>query len=66
MSWKPIVRICAACGLSIAVVIGEEREHVHVETYAPPLAFTTNLYVAVTSAPVLNVSDWPRDWLRNR
>jgi hypothetical protein len=54
LNWKPFARLCGVCGLSLAVVVGEEPEHVHVETYASAPAFTTNLYTAATSAAVLN------------
>jgi hypothetical protein len=31
MAWKLSCRLCGICGLSLAVVLGEEREHTHVE-----------------------------------
>ena len=50
MNWKPFAKLCGACGLSLAVVVGEEREHVHVEAYTPGSAFTVNLYTVTSTA----------------
>lgn len=50
MNWKPFARLCGICGLSLAVVVGEERKHVHVEMYAPGPAFMVSLYHVATSS----------------
>jgi hypothetical protein len=50
MNWKPFARICAACGLSLAVIAGEEREHLHVEEYNSPAHLLSSPIVVVTSA----------------
>ena len=54
MSFKPLYRICGACGLSLAVLVGEEREHTHVETQVSATFWDAeNLYVAGTSSAVV-------------
>ena len=51
MKFRPFCRICAACGLSLAVVLGEEHEHLHVEVEVNPVFFrANNLVVATTTA----------------
>jgi len=48
MDWKPFARLCGICGLSLAVVCGEEREHVHIELSTPII--TAEPIVVQTSA----------------
>ena len=51
VDFRPFCRLCAACGLSLAVVGGEEREHLHVEVQVSPTFFqANNIVVATTSA----------------
>ena len=54
MTWKPFARVCGACGLSLAVVLGEEHEHVHVEAHMSPAFYRvdTVVRVATTSTPI--------------
>src|SRR5437016_5456281 len=42
MNWKPFARLCGVCGLSLAVLVGEEREHLHVDAYTPGPASAVN------------------------
>lgn len=50
MTWKPFARLCGACGLSLAVVVGEEHEHIHVETHLSPAFFRVDLVSVTTTA----------------
>ena len=46
-------RICGVCGLSLAVLVAEEHEHIHVETQISPTFWQAeNLYMAGTSSAV--------------
>jgi hypothetical protein len=56
VKFKPFSRLCGVCGLSIAVVLGEEKEHLHIESHLSP-AFWRVDTVAVqstSSQPVVN------------
>jgi hypothetical protein len=60
MGFKPFCRLCAACGLSLAVVVGEEHEHLHVETQVSPTFFqASNIVVATTSAAFIPLQYTP-------
>jgi hypothetical protein len=51
MEWKPFARLCGVCGLSLAVLVGEEKEHLHVESNLSPAFFRVDNVVMQTSAP---------------
>jgi hypothetical protein len=50
MTWRPFARLCGACGLSIAVVVGEEHEHLHVESHMSPAFFRVDNVSVTTTA----------------
>lgn len=50
MKFKPFCRLCGICGLSIAVVLGEEREHTHVEARADHTVIQSNNIVVVATS----------------
>jgi hypothetical protein len=55
-NFKPFLRLCAACGLSLAVVVGEEHEHLHVETQANATGWqASDIVVATTSASAISL-----------
>jgi hypothetical protein len=56
MNFQPLCRICGVCGLSLAVLVGEEHEHIHLETQIRSTFWQAeNVYIAGTSSAV-NVS----------
>jgi hypothetical protein len=50
VTWKPFARLCGACGLGIAVAVGDEHEHLHVETHLSPAFFRVDNVVVTTTA----------------
>lgn len=56
MRFKPFCRLCAACGLSLAVVVGEEHAHLHVETHLSPAFWRVDAVVVTTTGSVSGAS----------
>jgi hypothetical protein len=56
VKFSPFCRLCAAWGVSLAVILGEEHEHLHVEAEADTTQIADSNIVMTTSAVSTSLS----------